>query len=467
MPILSEVNTLAKAVEGLSSGALSSVELTEACLERCALLEPQLSAFVTLAADEALAMARKADARRINGDDVAPITGVPLSFKDIIDVAGLRATGHSRLYRDRVASVDAGAVARLRAQGAVFLGKVTTNEFAIGAHDETALAPNARNPWNTEHTPGGSSSGSAVSVAAGEAFGALGTDTGGSIRVPAAFNGIVGMMPSRGLVSRKGVMPLSESMDNVGPMARNVEDAALLLDAIVSPEDDAARAIARSVESFHAASSLLPKEVRFLRLRDFDARLSQTQCAVLDQTETLMKALGFAEIPVAFDHVEELDAISAVIATSESWSYHRARLAGYPDLYGRDARLKLHIGALISADDYLLAKRRQSALIADFETLIGPNDILMLPTTLGSAPRLFDRGGKVNFGHWSHVGPNGFANVLRGPVIALPCGMENGLPLSIQLIGRRGSDATVLAIARALETAIAGSDLALPRLAIT
>jgi len=466
MTILSEVNTLAKAASALANGDVSSAELTEACIERCAVLEPRLSAFITIMADEALAMARAADERRKNADAITPVTGIPLAFKDIIDVAGIRATGHSRLYADRIARKDAEVVARLRAQGAVFLGKVTTNEFAIGAHDETALAPNARNPWNTNHTPGGSSSGSAVSVAANEVFGALGTDTGGSIRVPAAFNGIVGVKPSRGIVSRKGIMPLSEHVDTVGPMTRTVEDAALLLDAIATPETDQAAAPLSASGGFHAALSSMPDGAGYVRVRDFDARLPEAQRRALDEAEILLQSLGVAARGVGFPDIEELDAISAVIATCESWSYHRERLAAYPDLYGRDARIKLHLGALVSGDDYLLAKARQKALVDAFERQMGPADILLVPTTLGAAPARSPAGGAIRFGHWSHIGPNGFANALGGPVVALPCGVDQGLPLSIQLIGRYGSDAAVLSIAHTLEAAIKRANLAPPDLAL-
>ncbi|TPW26771.1 amidase [Martelella alba] len=454
MTILSEIDTLAKAATALAEGSVSAVELTEACLKRCEASEPKLSAFITLMPDAALEMAHAADARRSRRETCTPLTGVPLAFKDIIDVAGMRGTGHSRLYADRIAARDATAVAGLREQGAVFLGKVATNEFAIGAHDEKSLAPNARNPWNVAHTPGGSSSGSAVAVASREVFAALGTDTGGSIRVPAAFNGIVGMMPSRDLVSRQGVMPLSESMDTVGPMARTVEDVALLLDAIVSPGKVAGR--------FFDGLSSLPKNARYLRLRDFDERLSGAQKAAVDQVEPLLQMIGLHRSDARFPMLEELDAIAAVIATCESWSYHRARLATQAELYGQDARLKLHLGALVSGDDYLLAKRRQATLVAEFHNLLGPGDILFLPTTIGAAPRLVERNGRSNFGHWSHVGPNGFANVLGGPVIALPCGMDNGLPLSVQLVGRQGSDALLLATARALEAAIRSAGLCRP-----
>ncbi|MBH5397242.1 amidase [Bradyrhizobium sp. CNPSo 4010] len=460
--ILSDLDTLAKASAALESGAITSLELTTACLKRCAAMEPTLHCFITLMQDQALAMARAADSLRRGGAAVAPVAGIPLAVKDIIDVASVRCTGHSRLYADRVAPRDATVVAALRAAGAVILGKVTTNEFAIGMHDETALAPNARNPWNTAHSPGGSSSGSGASVAAGEVFGALGTDTGGSIRVPAAFNGIVGLKPSRGLVSHRGVMPLSKTMDNVGPMARTVEDVAILLDAMLTQEDAAVAGRSRAEKSFRTASEALPPTAGYVRVRDFDDLLPAAQRRVLDEVETLLRAIGVTPRATEIRGIEELDAISAVIATCESWHYHRERLSASPQLYGRDARLKLHLGALVSGDDYLLAMARRAELVACFEATMGPADILLLPTTFGPAPALAKPAAPVNFAHWSRVGPTAFANALGGPALALPCGMAGGLPLSVQLIGRYGCDAAVLAIGRALQAAIATSPLAVP-----
>ncbi|WP_368518097.1 amidase [Rhizobium sp.] len=457
MAILSEIDTLAKASLALERGEISAVELTQACLDRCEALEPKLSSFLALEPEKALDMARLADAGRRSGGTVSAIAGIPLAVKDIIDVEGMRSTGHSRLYAQRLASRDAEVVARLRAQGAVILGKVTTNEFAIGAHDGDALAPNARNPWNVDHTPGGSSSGSGVSVASGEVFGALGTDTGGSIRVPAAFNGIVGLKPSRGLVSIRGVMPLSESMDNVGPMARTVEDVAILLDAMTFQVNQGAAETVRAPETFHARANAIPQNASYVRVRDFDHLLPEAHLTALDKAEDVLEGCGVRRKRSLFKDLEELDAISAVIATAESWSYHRIRIARYPELYGRDARIKLHIGALISGDDYLLAKRRQAELVHSFETEMGASDFLLLPTTIGPAPKLSKTGGMVNFQRWMHAGPNGFANALGGPALAIPCGLDAGLPLSLQIVGPNGSDAQVLGLGQHLANAFAHS----------
>lgn len=458
-------DTLPALSEALRSRRLTSVAVTEHYLARCAALEEAVGSFLTIDRDGALAAARAADARLDAGRDVTPITGIPLGVKDIIDVAGLRGTGHSPLYASRIPDRDAFVIARLRAQGAVILGKTATNEFAIGAHGSDAIQPNPRNPWSARHATGGSSSGSGTAVAAGEVPGALGTDTGGSVRVPAAFNGITGLKTSRGLVSRSGVMPLSEGMDSVGPMARTTACVALLLDAMVAVDPAESAQRPADVPSYLEASATLPQSWRLDRMTGFDAGLAPEYRSRLDQVEALLLGLGATRFDSGFDGLEEMDAASALIATAESWHLHRERLAATPGLYGRDARVRLHIGALISADDYLLAKQRAAACSAQFAACLPGDDILMLPMNGGPAPANGPLDpATLGYGHWEHVGTNGWVNALGAPALSLPCGLVDGRPVAVQLVSVAGRDALLLAVARALETALSEAGLALPPL---
>jgi len=459
----SEFETLAAASRALEKREVSAIELTKAKLAICDRAEPKLGNFITLDPKNALDMASAADERRRIGDEVSRLTGIPIAFKDIIDVGGMRCTGHSRLYADRIAKADAFTASLLRNAGAVFLGKLATNEFAIGLHDdETALAPQPRNPWNVAHSTGGSSSGSGSAVAAGQVFAALGTDTGGSIRVPAAFNGVCGLKPSEGLVSRSGTLALSESMDNVGPLARTVEDVALLLDVIAAVDPEEAVQVHRPVASYARESARCPHGLRFVRVRYFDRVLNSEQLRAIDTAEQTLTSIGAKAVEVELPSLEELDAIGAIMATCESYSYHRERLTAHSGLYGRDTRVKLHLGALISGDDYLLAARRRAVLRARFALAMTQADLVLMPPSRGAAP-IYDPPASPSFAQWAHVGFNPAANVLGVPSLTMPAGKEGGLPVAIQLIGRHNDDALVLAAGRAVEAELRATGVWAPR----
>ncbi|WP_051539533.1 amidase [Sulfitobacter sp. 20_GPM-1509m] len=451
---MAEFDTIAAAAAALEAGRISAVELVQDRLDLCQRVEPKLHSFITLDTQGALKAAAEADAARAGGR-ATPLTGIPVGVKDVIDVAGLPATGHSRLYAERTAQKDAFAVARLRAAGAVFMGKLATNEFAIGLHDpDTALAPQPRNPWNLAHSTGGSSSGAGTSVAAGEVLGALGTDTGGSIRVPAAFNGIAGLKPSRGLVSRTGTMPLSETMDSLGPMARTVQDLALLLDGIVGADPAETAQMVTPEGSFNVASRDCPTGLRYLRLRRYDHLLPEGQIAALDTAEAALVASGAQAVEVDLPDLDAIDAVGTLMATCESWHYHRERLAQQPEKYGRDARLKLMIGALISGDDYLLASRLRQRFITEFSALFAKVDVILTHPVLGAAPRAPERP-KVSFATWAHAGFNMQINVIGVPGLVLRTGMDGDLPVGAQLWGGHGRDALLLAVGRSMERYLA------------
>ncbi|GKQ55120.1 amidase [Bradyrhizobium sp. Ce-3] len=458
-----EFETLAAASRALEKGEVSAIDLTKAKLAICDQAEPVLRNFITLDPKSALDMAAAADEQRRGGDEVSPLAGIPIAFKDIIDVGGMRCTGHSRLYADRVAKTDAFTVSLLRNAGAVFLGKLATNEFAIGLHDdETALAPQPRNPWNAAHSTGGSSSGSGSAVAAGQVFAALGTDTGGSIRVPAAFNGVCGLKPSEGLVSRSGTMALSESMDNVGPLARTVEDVALLLDVIAVVDPHETVQLRRPVASYASESARCPDGLKFMRLRYFDRVLGDEQIRAIDAAEKALTSIGAEAVEVEFPSLEELDAVGAIMATCESYSYHRERLAAHSGLYGRDTRLKLHLGALISGDDYLLAARQRAVLRQRFALAMTQADLVLMPPSRGAAP-VYAPPASPSFAQWTNVGFNPAANVLGVPSLTMPAGTESGLPVAVQLIGRHNDDALVLAAGRAVEAELRATGAWAPR----
>src|SRR4051795_12792137 len=357
----------AEAARAIAARELSPVELMRALLDRIERLDPKLNVFIRLDGDAAMEAARAAEAEIAAGPKRGPLHGGPGGSKDIIDVAGLPTTCHSKILIDNVATADAVCVAKLRGAGAIVLGKLSTHEFAIGGPSFDLPWPPARNPWNPDHHPGGSSSGSGSGVAAGLFPMALGTDTGGSVRNPARCCGIVGLKPTYGLVSRRGVFPLSFTLDHIGPMTRTVADNALMLQAIaghdaLDPGSIAAR------DGLYA--SALERGVRGLRV-GFVRHFHQTDmpadaevAAALENVSRTLQGLGAEIRDVRLPTLTEFGAVNRVILQSEAWAIHGPWLRERPGDYGRLARRRLLAGAFLSAGDYVQASRRRLEMIA-------------------------------------------------------------------------------------------------------
>ena len=429
---------------------LSPVEVTRALLARIEKLDPALHAFVTLTPDRALADARAAEDALRRGDE-RPLLGIPVGHKDIYLTRGIRTTGGSALFADWVPDSDSTVGRRWQDAGTVLLGKLITHEFAFGLQFPGHRFQPARNPWNLEHIPGGSSSGSGAALAAGLLHGATGSDTGGSIRGPAAFCGITGLKPTYGRVSRAGVMTLSWTLDHTGPMARTVEDCASLLQAIAGHDAADPASSTRPVDDYVGA---LDGNVRGLRIgvpRNYffeDADTDNVR-AFEDALGTLRK-LG-ADVRDLQIPAFNLSRSFMLIMLSEAFAYHEQDLRLHPELYGEMLRERLLTGALVTGPEYVQAQRVRMQICADVAEVMKTVDVLATPTTPKTAPTfktMYDP--ELAFPR-TNMPP---FNLTGQPTLALPCGLSaSGLPLSLQLSGRAFEEATVLRLGHAYQRA--------------
>jgi aspartyl-tRNA(Asn)/glutamyl-tRNA(Gln) amidotransferase subunit A len=450
--------TVADAVRAIAARELSPVELTKTLLQRIGQLDPKLNVFIRLDGDAAMDAAKAAEADIVAGHRRGPLHGVPVGIKDIIDVAGLPTTCHSKVLVDNLAAVDAVCVSRLRGAGAIVLGKLSTHEFAIGGPSFDLPWPPARNPWNPDHHPGGSSSGSGSGLAAGLFPMALGSDTGGSVRNPASACGIVGLKPTYGLVSRRGVFPLSFTLDHVGPMTRTVADNALVLDVIAGHDPLDPGSIAAPAGRY---GSRLERGVRGLRIgfirhfHEIDMPADGEVAAALEEVARTLQRLGADIRDVRLPALDEFGAVNRVILQSEAWAIHGPWLRERPGDYGRLARRRLMAGAFISAGDYVQAARRRLEMIAAVEDALRDVDLLLCASAMDPPSRIdqpedvertYPRQARTPF------------NVTGHPALAMMAGLStSGLPLSVQFVGRNFAEATLFQVARAWERA-AGTD---------
>ena len=440
--------------EAIHAGKLSSVEATEAYLRRIERHDDVLRAYITVMADRALAAARVADAERQRGTRRGPLHGVPLGLKDLIAVAGVRMTAGSRVFADHVPDRDADATERLHAAGAVILGKLSMHEFAFGRPVTDGPFPTGRNPWDVRREPAGSSSGSAVAVAAGLCAGALGSDTGGSIRGPAARCGIVGLKPTYGLVSRRGVVPLSWSLDHVGPMTRTVPDAAVLLQAIAGHDPGDPSTHDARVGDYTAQLEAGVRGLQLGLLRRFYVDFPGLNADVKAGALAAVDELGRQGATIEDADAPSLDLAGAIWVTylSEVYEFHRETLRDRPQDYGEGLRSRAWMGALVTASDFLRAQRLRARLRREVLALLGRVNALVFPGQAAPAQRFEDVATTsviVPGSRYTNVW-----NLLGLPAVVVPCGFSReGLPVSIQIVGRPFDEATVLRIARAYERA--------------
>ena len=430
---------------------LSPVDVAAAHLARIEQVDKTLGSYLTVTPDRALADARAAEVA-IRRGDAGPLAGVPVAYKDLYATRGVRTTAGSALLADWVPERDATCVSRLQQAGMVMLGKLTTHEFAFGIQFPGHRFLPARNPWDLDHIPGGSSSGSGAALAAGLTVGALGSDTGGSIRGPAAFCGIVGLKPTYGRVSRAGVVTLSWTLDHTGPMARTVEDCALMLQALAGHDPaDPASSREQPVPDYAAG---LGSGVRGLRVgvpREYF--FHDVKPEVADAFESAMGTLRQLGAEVRDVRIPSIWAAPAfmVIMLTEAFAYHARDLRERPQLYGEVLREKLMAGALFTGDEYVQAQRLRARLREDMHRALGDVDVLATPTTPGTAPA-FSAVLDPSFPFArSNMAPFNMAGL---PALALPCGFApGGLPISLQLAGRPFDEATVLRAGHAYEQA--------------
>ena len=455
--------TAAQAAQAIAARQLSPVELMSALLERIGRLDPKLHVFIRLDGDAAMDAARAAEAEIASGRLRGPLHGVPVGIKDIIDVAGLPTTCHSKLLIDHVADADAACVSRLRGAGAIVLGKLSTHEFAIGGPSFDLPWPPARNPWNTDHHPGGSSSGSGAGVAAGLFPMALGSDTGGSVRNPASACGIVGLKPTYGLVSRRGVFPLSFTLDHVGPLTRTVADNALML-AVIAGHDPLDPGSAAAPAGHYASG--LERGTRGLRIgfirhfHEADMPADPEVSGALEQVVHILTSLGADVRDVRLPTLDEFAAVNRVILQSEAWAIHAPWLRERPGDYGQLARRRLMAGAFMTAGDYVQASRRRLEMIAAVEDALRDVDVLLCASAMDPPSRIEDAAETERT--YPRQARTPF-NVTGHPALAMMAGIAgNGLPLSVQFVARYFAEATLFQIAREWERA-AGTNEMHPR----
>jgi aspartyl-tRNA(Asn)/glutamyl-tRNA(Gln) amidotransferase subunit A len=443
-------STIARLAGLISSRALSPIELTRSCIDRVKTLDGQLDSFILLLEEQALAEARVAEAEIAAGRYKGALHGIPIGLKDIYNTAGIATTGHSALFRGHVPAEDATTVRLLREAGAIMLGKLSTWEFAIGGSSFDLPWPPARNPWNPALDTSGSSSGSGAAVAAGLVPGAMGSDTGGSIRGPAAWCGIAGHKPTYGLLSRRGILPLSFSLDHAGPMCWTAEDCALMMQVLAAhdPADpgsadpgpiDFADGIGGGVTGLRIGV------VRHFFEQDVDCE--SDVLAAMEATLAELQTAGASLHTVTLAPFPEYNAVASLISRSESYAIHEDDLRTRPHLYGDYGRRRLMSGALIRAVDYVNAQRQRARLVAEAAAVMREVDVLVFPTARKTAGPL---------GEDSMVGQQPFLNrafnVLGGPAISVCNGFSAaGMPISFQVAGRPFEDNLVLRVGDAVE----------------
>ena len=441
--------SLVEAAAALEARRISSAELTRAYLARIDALDGALRCFITVSRERALADAARADDERRAGGGRGSLHGIPVAVKDLFDTAGVLTTANSRTRADDVPAVDATVVRRLRSAGAVLLGKLHMNEFATGPLFEDDFRPPPRNPWNTERTPGGSSSGSGAALAAGLCAGSFGSDTGGSIRGPAAFCGIVGLKPTSGLVSRAGVAMLSWSFDHVGPMARRVADVAVLLQATAGHDAADPTSADLAVPGFVSALDGSAARVRIgvpMRYVASGVEIEEDVLAAFRAAVDHLRELGAEVREIDLPHLDVLDGIFNPILQSEAAAYHQTRLASRGNEYGRGFRRRVLEGYLYTGVEYVQAQRGRSMFTAAYDDLMRSVDIIATPTTHRTAPTFPEQATSAR-SPFTRI-----FNVTGQPSISIPCGFDRqGLPIGLLLSGRRFEDASLLRLADAYE----------------
>ena len=437
----------------LRAHEITAREITEQCLQRIDELQPKLNAFIRVMAVEARSAAAAADRELASGRDRGPLHGVPIAVKDLIDIAGVPTTAASRVREGHVATADAPVITHLRNAGAVLIGKTNLDEFAFGTTSENSAFGLVRNPIDPRRTPGGSSGGSAVAVATGMALAAIGSDTGGSIRIPAAACGIVGLKPTIGEVSTDSVVPLSGTFDHLGPFARSVEDAANVYRVLAGLTRPALISEKRGADLIKSAKLGIPHGY-LTDLLDTDVR------ARFDDAVAALRDAGALVTHVEIPHADLTPAVYIHIHSSEGATYHAKTLDSHADRYTPVVRRRLELGRYVLAQDYVRAMGGRELLRGEVDAALDGVDALLLPTLPIPAPLIGAESAMIA-GREEPVRAlmlrlTQLFNVTGHPAISLPCDhTSQGLPVGLQLVGRCGGTEALLAVASACERQLA------------
>jgi aspartyl-tRNA(Asn)/glutamyl-tRNA(Gln) amidotransferase subunit A len=449
-----EFLTIAEAGALIRQRELSPIELVRSRLERIERLDGKLNSFIRILGDQALAAARSAEAEIAAGHWRGPLHGIPIGLKDIYETKGIPTTGHSKVLIDHVPQQDAESVRRLSDAGAIVLGKLATHEFAFGGPSFDLPWPPARNPWDTTRFTGGSSSGTGAAVAAGLVLGGTGSDTGGSIRGPAAFCGLAGLKPSYGRISRAGILPLAFSLDHAGPMAWTAEDCAIMLQAMAGHDPADPASADRPVPDYRAAISGDVRGLRIGLIRHFyesDNPANEATRRGIDAAVKVIEDLGCSVRELRLSPLADWVASGVLIMLAEAYAIHQTTLRERFADYGEAFRDRMALAALISGGDYVQAVRRRRELAAEYTAAITDLDLMMTAAAPSEAPAIDAVGKFATFERPMLTMP---FNVTGTPAMSVCCGYtEQGLPLAFQLAGKPFDEATVLKLAHAYEKA--------------
>ena len=457
--------TLKQAADLIRRREVSPVELTQACLTRIDKYNPSINAFITVTREQALATAREMEAEQKRGKLRGPLHGIPIALKDNIDTAGTKTTAASAVFKDRVPAEDAEVVVRLKRAGAILLGKLNLHEFALGGTSAVTFYGPVHNPWALDHVPGGSSGGSAAAIAADLCIGTLGTDTGGSIRIPASYCGIVGLKPTYGRVSNRGVIPMAWTLDHVGPMCKTVEDAALLLGTIAGYDPLDPASVDVPVVDYSRATRTATSKLRVGVARSpfFDNLNPEVAKAVEAAIDVLRKLTGDVKdvkIPPAGNIAD--------VWNPEIYAYHAPWITKTPELYQQATRNLIQRGDDGNSAAYAQARHQVDVVRREIKNVFADVDLLVTPTQRGVAPLIVPQqpppnaaagGGAARGAAPAGGGGGGIVNtaafdIYGLPTISVPCGFSaSGLPIGLQISGAHFAESTVIALAHAYEQA--------------
>lgn len=451
---MAAIPTIADAARQIAARQLSPVELTQACLARAKALDSTLHAFLLLTEERALTEAKAAEGRMMAGTLRGKLDGIPIAHKDIYNTAGIRTTAHSKLLEHNVPTQDARVVQLWSEAGTVMLGKLATHEFAMGGPSFDLPWPPARNPWNPDHFTAGSSSGTGAAVASGQVLGGTGSDTGGSIRGPAALCGLAGIKPTYGLCSRAGVLPLSYTLDHTGPLAWTVEDCALLLQAMAGHDPNDPASANRPTPDFTATLNNGVKGLRIGVARHFfeaDNRVSDTTLKGINDALAQYRAMGAEVRDVTLSPMADYHACGFLILVAEAYALHEPWLKSRFNDYGESFRDRIALGGFIRAADYVAAIRTRRALCLEMKAAMADIDVLVSAAAVGEAPLI------TEVPKWATLEKPSFTmpfNVTGSPAISICTGYgAGGLPLSMQLIAKPFAEPLLFQVAHAYETA--------------
>lgn len=447
--------TISTALEALRGRKISPQDLTSAGLRQIKRLNPALNAFITVieSPPETSSSEREKAINPIPSARGMTLSGIPIAVKDLFDTAGVRTTAGSKFFTDNIPEKDAYVIGKLKEAGALFIGKTNTHEIALGVTGNNPHYGTARNPWDTTRIPGGSSSGSAIAVATGMALGALGTDTGGSIRIPASLCGVVGFKPTYGRVSLRGVFPLSWNLDHVGPLTKTVRDAALILQiiSVYDPMDPASIKMLTGDYLGHLADNMKGRKVAFGIGEYIESADSEVLSAVREAAN-VFASFGCRVQEVDVSWMREAALANKTMTQADGAAVHHERLKENPDWFGEDIRRRLEDGAKTTSTEYSLARRTQAEVRKRCEQFFESHDLLLVPTTPIAAPTIEGNDAVEQAGRLTRfTAPFNLAGL---PALSVPCGFtEDGLPIGLQIVSRAWADAKVLNAGYAFEQA--------------